>query len=293
MTRHAQTAHAHAPEAEAPVATAAPPGTAPPLHPAALTGLTVGHVDDPAEAAAESRATSVLARLRRYSGGPGGSAGSRSASQPAEVGRAGGAVAADRSSQITSMLGRGAPLAPDVRSRMEAGFGTSLDHVRVHDGPAAARHSDALGANAFTVGSDVFLGSGIDPGDPRGEHVLAHELAHVVAEPGGSHARRDPKDGEPKELTASEIAAGALTGKKNFSLDGVASTAVADAAGLLWTGLTADPGGDQWTSADGTKRYRRPKFKPNQGKKQANYESLPPANPRGFWKRNAHLDITD
>jgi hypothetical protein len=292
MTRHAETAHVHAPQPDAAVDLAAPPGAAPPLRPAALSGLTVGHADDPAEVAAEARATSVLARLRRYSGGPGDS-GSRSTVGPAEVGRAGGAVASDRSSQISSMIGRGAPLDASVRSRMEAGFGTSLEHVRVHDGPAAARHNDALGANAFTIGNDVFLGSGVKPGDARGEHVLAHELAHVVAEPGGAHVRRDPKDGEPKVLTAPEISAAALLGKKNFSIDGVATTAVADAAGLLWTGLASDPGGDQWMSADGTKRYRRPKFKPNEGKKQANYESLPPKNPRGFWKRNAHLDITD
>jgi len=50
----------------------------------------------------------------------------------------------------------------------------------VHDDADAARLSRGLGARAFTVGRDVFLGAGeYRPGSPDGRRLLAHELAHV------------------------------------------------------------------------------------------------------------------
>ena len=55
--------------------------------------------------------------------------------------------------------------------------------MRVHAGADAARAARHLGAEAFTIGRDVFLKdeatARADRGDPR---LLAHELAHVVQE---------------------------------------------------------------------------------------------------------------
>jgi len=304
MTRHEQLTIS-APPREAEASTAEHAEARHP-HPAPLAGLTVGHADDPAEVAAEARATSVLSRLRRFGGAP-RSGGARPSAAPAEVGRSGGAVEAGRGHQISSRLGRGAPLSEAVRQRMEAGFGTSLGHVRVHDDPSAAQHSSALGAKAFTVGNDVFLGAGVDPGDAHGEHVLAHEIAHVLDE-GGARAtavRRAPEDGDdadggaPAELTAAEIVAAAAGGGggRNFGI-GSATRARSDEAGLLWTGLAASPGGNQWVSADGQKRYRPPTLKPSHPDgptTQANFESGPPAKRphKDLWASNAHLTITD
>jgi len=298
MTRHADQLAIQAPPQHADAETLDQPAAAP-ARPAPIGGLTVGRVDDPAEIAAEARATSVLSRLRRFGGGPRAATAHSSASR-AEVGRSGGSVETSRSHQISSSLGRGAPLSDAVRSRMEAGFGTSLAHVRVHDDPSAARHSAALGAKAFTVGNDVFLGPGIDPVDAQGEHVLAHEIAHVLDE-GGARAtpvRRNPGDGdEPAELTAAQIVAAAAAGGgagRNFGI-GSATRARSDEAGLLWTGLAAAPADDQWFSADGQKRYRPPSHKPSLGITQANFESGPPdKRPRkNLWSTNAHLTITD
>ncbi len=313
MTAHADKLTIPAPTQQADAATPAH-GSASQLRPAPVAGLTVGHVDDPAEVAAEARATSVLSRLRRFAEGSVVAAEAPTTTSLArlrrygtahptqtEVGRSGGAVEAGRGHQISSRLGRGAPLSDGVRRRMEAGFGTPLGHVRVHDDSAAAQHSAALGAKAFTVGNDVFLGGGINPVDAGGEHVLAHEIAHVLAE-GGARAtpvRRNPEDGDPvpapAQLSAAEIVASAANGRKNFSIPGFATSARSDEAGLLWTGLDVAPpaGTKYWVSADGQKRYRPPAYKPNESKTQSNFESLPPANPRGFWKKNAHLDITD
>ncbi|WP_028051113.1 DUF4157 domain-containing protein [Cellulomonas sp. URHD0024] len=173
------------PAAPAPVGTsgtAAGPAPSPLRSLVPVAGLTVGNADDPAEVAAEVRATSVLSRLRRFDeeGPPADT--QRSSTAHVEIGRLGGAVSTVRSRHISDRIGDGAPLSEAVRRRMESGFGTSLSHVRVHDGPSAAQHSAALGATAFTVGNNVFLGTGVDPLDAHGEHVLAHEIAHVLDE---------------------------------------------------------------------------------------------------------------
>ena len=71
----------------------------------------------------------------------------------------------------------GQPLPPAVRQKMEAAFGQRFDDVRVHVGPQAA----AIGATAFTHGAHIHFAPGrYEPHTPRGEQILAHELAHVV-----------------------------------------------------------------------------------------------------------------
>src|SRR5262245_22025869 len=56
--------------------------------------------------------------------------------------------------------GGGSPLAPDVRTRMEAAFGTSFASVRVHQDP----YAETIGAAAFTRGNDLFFAPGqFDP----------------------------------------------------------------------------------------------------------------------------------
>ena len=64
---------------------------------------------------------------------------------------------------------------------MEAAFGHDFSRVRVHDDHWAAESSARIGANAYTVGSHVFLGQGRDDlASSSGKRLLAHELAHVV-----------------------------------------------------------------------------------------------------------------
>lgn len=81
------------------------------------------------------------------------------------------------------MLGGGAGAAlPDAaRGRFEDSLSTDLGAVRVHTGADSAAAADALGARAFTVGSDVHFAAGeYQPNDPFGLHLLAHEVAHTV-----------------------------------------------------------------------------------------------------------------
>ena len=178
---------------QSPVVEAPTPSTAAtgPSSPAPVAGLTVGHAADPAENAADQMADRALARLtpegpHGHTPGCGHLRRSAQPSAAATIGLEGGALDAASSSRIEAARGGGSPIPDGVRQRMETGFGTSLGHVRVHDGPEAGRLSAAMSAEAFTTGRDIFFGAGrFAPDTPGGEKVLAHEIAHVLSEPAG------------------------------------------------------------------------------------------------------------
>jgi hypothetical protein len=88
-------------------------------------------------------------------------------------------VGADVQSEISSRSGRGVPLADDQRSKFEQFFGKDLSAVRVHADNDASELSGSLGAEAFTVGNDVYFGSGRYQSGAS-DKLLAHELTHVV-----------------------------------------------------------------------------------------------------------------
>ncbi len=82
---------------------------------------------------------------------------------------------------VRARLGDGRPLDAHLRGRMEHGFGRGFDSVRVHTDANAAGLATDLGARAFTVGGDIAFAAGeFQPGTPRGDLLLAHELAHTV-----------------------------------------------------------------------------------------------------------------
>lgn len=94
----------------------------------------------------------------------------------------------------------GAPMAAPVQRQMEGGLGRSLSGVRIHSGAGAARAAKSVGARAFTVGNDVFFGTGqYRPDTPGGARLLAHELVHTQQQKGlGNMAQtkalqRDPE----------------------------------------------------------------------------------------------------
>jgi len=77
--------------------------------------------------------------------------------------------------------------------------GVSLGNAQVHDDATSHAAADALGAKAFTAGSNVFMGAG-QAGGAGGDALLAHEMAHVsqmqgVAAPQPGNFRvSDPSD---------------------------------------------------------------------------------------------------
>jgi hypothetical protein len=89
----------------------------------------------------------------------------------------------------SEMRAPGEPLAPSVRADMEARFGCDFGAVRIHTGADAARSTEAVHANAYTIGRDIAFASGqYAPHTATGRHLLAHELAHVVQQSRGGPA---------------------------------------------------------------------------------------------------------
>jgi hypothetical protein len=88
-----------------------------------------------------------------------------------------------------TLMSEGQPLDPTLRSLMENRFGRDFGQVRVHTGPQAAESADALHSEALTVGQEVVFGKGnYAPDTSEGKQLLAHELAHVVQQTGGTQA---------------------------------------------------------------------------------------------------------
>ncbi len=82
--------------------------------------------------------------------------------------------------------GGGSPLDASTRGTMESAFGRSFGDVRVHTDDNASKSAESVGANAYTVGSDVVFKSGqYNPATPEGQKTIAHELTHVVQQSQG------------------------------------------------------------------------------------------------------------
>ncbi len=105
----------------------------------------------------------------------------------AEVGREGGALSPALSGRIQAKRGGGQPLEATVRRGLEGVFGVDFSPVRIHaDGEADALNR-GVAAVAFTVGADIFFRAGFyQPQILAGQHLLAHELTHVVQQRTGS-----------------------------------------------------------------------------------------------------------
>jgi hypothetical protein len=105
-----------------------------------------------------------------------------------------------------------AGLPSSLQARMEASFGADFSRVRIHAGSP-----DAEGVRASTRGEDIHFAPGeYEPDQPRGQHLIAHELAHVVqqrqGEEGPAFKREQPIDGSRAELEADRAADAALAG---------------------------------------------------------------------------------
>jgi hypothetical protein len=83
--------------------------------------------------------------------------------------------------QINASKGSGSNLDNHTQSFMESRFGADFSAVKTHTSNDAVQMNRELGAQAFTVGSDVYFNSGkYNPESESGKHLLAHELTHVI-----------------------------------------------------------------------------------------------------------------
>ncbi len=162
--------------------------------------LEVGRVNDPAELEADQTAAEFLKWARS---GPSSAdqnqlmvsnqttSARRSSSGTMETGGFG--VGGDVEQDIRREANGGQALQDSTRQQFEGFFGTDLGDVRVHADAKAAELSRTLGADAFTVGSNVFFGAGkFSPGNDSGNNLLAHELTHVVQQSSGANRRINP-----------------------------------------------------------------------------------------------------
>jgi hypothetical protein len=91
-------------------------------------------------------------------------------------------------SPVHDVVGRGGGAALDeaTRATMESRMGADFSDVRVHTDTQASQSADSVGANAYTVGSDIVFRSGkFDTSSATGQRTLAHELTHVVQQRNG------------------------------------------------------------------------------------------------------------
>lgn len=103
----------------------------------------------------------------------------------APIGPEGGPAPAALGARIEAKRGGGAPLDAGTRAAMEGAMGADFGGVRVHADAEADQLNQGVSAVAFTTGSDIFFRQGAyAPGSPGGDHLLAHELAHVVQQGG-------------------------------------------------------------------------------------------------------------
>lgn len=115
----------------------------------------------------------------------------------------------------TVRAGGGRPIDPVAKAHFESIFRQPFDDVRIHADPRAAASARAIGARAYTAGSDVVLR---EPGHANlrsfdARRLLAHELMHVVQQraagavrPGLS--RRDDAEESQADRVADDAARG-------------------------------------------------------------------------------------
>lgn len=143
--------------------------------------LKVGSVDDPREREADSMAARALAKPSCSCGGTCDECKGKIQRSPART-----------RSTVPALLGSsGQGFHGPLRSRMEGRFKRDLSDVRVHTGKAAAASAKTLGAEAYTLGSDIVFDEGAyQPGTSQGDRLIAHELAHVVQQGGADQVQR-------------------------------------------------------------------------------------------------------
>jgi hypothetical protein len=86
-------------------------------------------------------------------------------------------VTSDFQSQLNRSNGSGQPLDKQTQEEMGAAMNADFSGVKTHTDSTAAALSAGIDAKAFTLGQNVYFGSGYTP---ENKELLAHELVHTV-----------------------------------------------------------------------------------------------------------------
>jgi hypothetical protein len=86
---------------------------------------------------------------------------------------------------VKSSKGNGSSMSSGVKGFMENGFGADFSSVKIHTDSQSASMNKSIGAQAFTVGNDIYFNSGkYSPETKKGKLLLAHELTHTIQQKG-------------------------------------------------------------------------------------------------------------
>jgi hypothetical protein len=114
-----------------------------------------------------------------------------------------------------------------LRAEADSFYRNDFSPARIHDDPLAQRATEALGAQAMTVGTHVFLGRGA----AADREVLGHELGHV-----DKNLRGDRETGNDNGAGVRVTDPG-QSSERTAAADGAAFAAGADTAPSLTTRL--------------------------------------------------------
>ncbi|MEM6254100.1 MAG: DUF4157 domain-containing protein [Cyanobacteria bacterium P01_D01_bin.156] len=151
--------------------------------------------------------------------------------------------------------GRGQTLSSAVRAPLEDAFATDFSPVRIHTGNEGDRLSRAIQAKAFTTGRDIFFRRGTyAPETDSGQHLLAHELTHVIQQSGdqpavGQRVSRPEATPPPVQRVADRSGLGLWiqrdaenTGESTPEAGNLTAVAAGAAAGAAASGLLSGGG---------------------------------------------------
>lgn len=190
---------------------AAPDSAPPAQRPAIQMKARIGPVDDPLEREADRVADAVVSDrpIGVMGGGAPGAAQCKCAQcdagekdtlrRKSESGGGAAPVQAASTAEAAAVVSSGGtPLTPRERVYFEPRFGRDLSDVRIHTNDEASAAAGSIHARAFALGRNIAFARGeYRPDTVMGQHLTAHELAHVVQ---GAHGadphviRRGPGD---------------------------------------------------------------------------------------------------
>jgi hypothetical protein len=172
--------------------------------------LEVGPADDVHEREADHVAERVVAgetALRTFAVAPISQGPSQTGLQASGHKGAAGVPASVTQQAAAAVASGGQTMGTTERAFFEPRFSRDLSDVHIHAGPKADRACRAIGAEAFTCGTDIAFASGrYAPETREGARLLAHEITHVMQQVGGDDMiRRQSASGGSDEVKATDF----------------------------------------------------------------------------------------